>query len=311
VAKGTWLGDDFSNPKYGSAGVPLDRVSFEEIPRQSCSNPACSSGWTKPWRSRRRPIFEGQWGCSRRCVMAMVRAALRRETGDRHAVRDTEPHRHRVPLGLVMLAQGWITNPQLQAALKSQRTSGTGRIGDWLVSECGLEAEQVTRGLSVQWGCPVLSLDGFVPQEMALVMPRNFVEEFGLVPLRVAASRLLYLGCEDGLNASVAYAVEQMSGLKVESGLVEGGKLKQARANLLAADGVPVSVHTASDDHGLVESITAELEERQPLAARLVRLHQKYWLRMWLESGTKGSAGSLPRSAEDMRDCIFALGANA
>ena len=174
LGKGSDVGNDLYNPaKYGSSGALVERVSFEEIPRQSCSNPACSSGWTKPWRSRRRPIFEGQWGCSRRCVMALVRAAVKRETGDRHAVQDAEPHRHRVPLGLVMLAQGWITNPQLQAALKSQRASGKGRIGDWLVSECGLEAEQVTRGLSVQWSCPVLSLDGFVPQEMALVMPRN------------------------------------------------------------------------------------------------------------------------------------------
>ena len=57
---------------------------------------------------------------------------------------------------------------------------------------------------------------------MALVMPRQFVEEFGVLPLRVAGSRLLYLGWEDRLNASVAYAVEQMSGMKVESGLVDG-----------------------------------------------------------------------------------------
>ena len=54
------------------------------------------------------------------------------------------PHRHRVPLGLLMLAQGWITHPQLQKALAAQRESGTGRIGEWLMSECGVEAEQIT-----------------------------------------------------------------------------------------------------------------------------------------------------------------------
>ena len=31
-----------------------------------------------------------------------------------------------------MLAQGWITHPQLQKALELQRANGTGRIGDWL-----------------------------------------------------------------------------------------------------------------------------------------------------------------------------------
>ena len=221
---------------------------------------------------------------------------------------ESAAHRHRVPLGLVMLAQGWITNPQLQSALKSQRASGSGRIGDWLMAECGLDAELVTRGLSVQWSCPVFSVDGFSASEMALVMPSQFVAEFGLVPLRVAGQRMLYLGCEDRLNASVSYAVEQMSGLKVESGLVDGPSICAARNRLLAEESVPVKVETIEDQDAMVARITAALEHRQPLAARLARVHQYYWLRMWLESGTKGLAGTLPRNAEDMEDYIFTLG---
>jgi len=207
-----------------------------------------------------------------------------------------------------MLAQGWITNPQLQAALKSQRANGSGRIGDWLMAECGLDAELVTRGLSVQWSCPVLSVDGFSAREMALVMPSQFVAEFGLVPLRVASQRMLYLGCEDRLNASVAYAVEQMSALKVESGLVDSPSICSARNRLLAEESVPVKIETIEDEDTMVALVTAALEHRQPLAARLVRVHQYYWLRMWLESGTKGLAGTLPRSVEDMQDYIFSPG---
>ena len=82
--------------------------------------------------------------------------------GDRVGMRvgvDT-PHRHRVPLGLVLLAQGWITHPQLQTALEAQRASGQGRIGDWLTQSCGLPEERITRGLGVQWSCPVLGTDG-------------------------------------------------------------------------------------------------------------------------------------------------------
>jgi hypothetical protein len=206
-----------------------------------------------------------------------------------------------------MLAQGWITQSQLQSALEAQRASGRGRIGDWLVSECGLDPEQVTRGLSVQWKCPVLPVAGFSPREMVLVMPGQFVEEFGLVPLRVAGGRLLYLGCEDRLNASVAYAVEQMSGLKVESGLVEGAQLRSARTSLSAAEAIPQTVKAVADQDALAAQITAVLEQWQPVASRLVRLHQFYWLRLWLESGTKGEAGLLPRSAEDMMDYIFTV----
>jgi hypothetical protein len=282
----------------------------EQVPR-GCGSVECSGGWARPWRSKKRPVFEGQWGCSGRCVLAMVRAAIRREMGDRRAVSATVGmHRHRVPLGLVMLAQGWITHPQLKAALQAQRQSGSGRIGDWLVSECGLGVEQVTRGLSVQWSCPVLTTEGFSAQEMALVMPSQFVEEFGMVPLRVAGGRLLYLGCEDRLNASVAYVVEQMSGLKVESGLVDGSQIEAAKTRLLDAEAVMVTMGSVEDEDSLAARITAVLEHRQPMAARLVRLHQYYWLRLWLESGTRGVAGSLPRSMEDMQDCLFTVGSN-
>ena len=297
--------------EYQPASAAIAPSLFEGSSRRSCSNPECTSGWTMPWRSRRRPIFEGQWGCSGRCVLAMVKAGLKREVAGRGVGQSGGVHRHRVPLGLVMLAQGWITHPQLQAALHAQKTSGSGRIGDWLMSECGLEEEQVTRGLSVQWSCPVLKVHGFLPGEMALVMPRQFVEEFGVVPLRVAGSRLLYLGWEDRLNASVAYGVEQMSGVKVESGLVNGVDLRAARARLLEAEGVPTAVQTAEDEDALAAKITGVLEQKQPVAARLVRLHQYYWLRLWLESGTKGSVGNLPRSSEDMQDCVYTVGGRA
>jgi hypothetical protein len=297
--------------EYRPGDAAVASMSLDDVPRRSCSNPECTNGWTMPWRSRRRPIFEGQWGCSGRCVLAMVKAALRREVAARGVAQSGGVHRHRVPLGLVMLAQGWITHPQLQAALHAQKMSGSGRIGDWLVSECGLEAEQVTRGLSVQWSCPVLKVHGFLPGEMALVMPRQFVQEFGVVPLRVAGSRLLYLGWEDRLNASVAYAVEQMSGVKVESGLVDGADLGAARTRLLEAEAIPTVVQVAEDEDALAAKITGVLEQKQPIAARLVRMHQYHWLRLWLESGTKGSVGNLPRSSEDMQDCVYTVGGRA
>jgi hypothetical protein len=238
----------------------------------------------------------------------MVRASVRRELGDGVVIGPVAPHRHRVPLGLLMLAQGWITHPQLQRALAAQRESGTGRIGEWLMSECGLEPEQITRGLSMQWGCPVLTTEGFSPEAMALAVPRVFVEKFGLLPMRVAGLRILYLGFADRLDASAAFATEQMTELKVESGVVEGAQFEVARNRLLACDGVETKVEAAEDKDAMAARITAVLEQKQPIASRLVRLHQYYWLRMWLESGALGKVGSLPATGEDVRDYVFAVG---
>ena len=110
-------------PGHRSAlhGLPVRRVTEEGLRQRGVS-----SGWAMPWRNRRRPIFEGQWGCGGRCVLAMVQAAVRRELGDTQYLPRRLRIGIRVPLGLVMLAQGWITHPQLQRALAAQRESGAG-----------------------------------------------------------------------------------------------------------------------------------------------------------------------------------------
>ncbi|WP_158944166.1 hypothetical protein [Granulicella sp. S190] len=304
-----WQEDDYtpSSQLPGFAGYGLPAPSRKSSERRMCGSAECESGWTMPWRNKRRPIFEGQWGCSGRCVLAMVQSAVRRESGDGGVVAGLSPHRHRVPLGLLMLAQGWITQLQLQKALSAQRVSGSGKIGEWLMNECGVEPDYVTRGLSMQWGCPVLTTEGFSPEAMALVVPRVFVERFGLLPLRVAGSRILYVGFADGLDAASAFALEQMTELKVESGVVEGAQFEAARSRLLACDGVETKLETVENMDSIAARITAILEQKQPVAARLVRVHQDYWLRMWLESGTVGKTGSLPVSHEDVRDHIFAI----
>jgi len=301
--------------QYKSSNVAAGRntpglaATWGQSERRLCSNPECVSGWMLPWRNRRRPIFEGRWCCSGRCVLAMVQTSLRRELGGGVTAAPLTPHRHRVPLGLVMLAQGWITHPELQRALAAQRDSGTGRIGDWLMSHCGLEAEQITRGLGMQWGCPVLTTERFFPETMALVIPKVFVERFGVLPLRVAASRILYLGFADRLDASAALAIEQMTELKVESGVVEGAEFESARDKLLASVGVWTNLEITEDKNTMAARIVAVLEQQRPIASRLVRVHEYFWLRLWLESGAIGKGGNLPVTTEDVRDYVFTVGA--
>jgi hypothetical protein len=273
--------------------------------RGLCGSRECSGTRTLPWRSRTRPIFEGNWGCSTRCIEAMVRAAINREFRETTSLAEDAPHRHRVPLGLVLLAQGWITQSQLQMALESQRAQG-GRIGEWLVSQCGIERQQITRGLSAQWGCPMLTAAAFDARTMALVMPRAIADEFGALPLR-ASGRRLYLGFEDRLDATLALALERMTDLRVESGMLLSEEIRSAKNSLGKAEQVAVMVETLRDMGSLTTRIAILLEQKQPVNARVVRVHQYFWLRLWLENGTMSGIGTLPRSTEDMQDYLFLL----
>ena len=157
----------------------------------------------------------------------------------------------------------------------------------------------------MQWNCPVLTLDGFSPRAMALVMPKRFVAEFGLVPLRVAGQSILYMAFQETMQAAAALALEQMCGLKVESGLLPATDLEEARRRLLEAESVPVRIRLMKDGDDLTDAIVKLLEHKQPVASQLVRIHQYYWMRMWREEGAIPSRGTIPNGIEDMEDHIF------
>ncbi len=110
------------------------------------------------------------------------------------------------------------------------------------------------------------------------------------------------------MNAAVALGVEQMCGLKVESGLLPRREFEQARGSVLATDGVPVRIKTVPDRDALTAGIVRAVEQAQPVATRLVRIHQYYWLRMWLESGATLGIGTVPPTAEDVEDHLFLIG---
>ncbi|MFY9855794.1 MAG: hypothetical protein WAK26_18145 [Terracidiphilus sp.] len=261
---------------------------------QTCANPDCGSGWLHLWRGRQTPVFEGGWSCSSGCTAARVATAVRRELDGRVVAEQT--HRHRIPLGLVMLEQGWITSGQLRQALDAQRVAGAGRLGHWLVSQQGVSEQLVTRALGLQWSCPVMPLEFHDAETLAVLVPRLFVDAFGALPLRVAAGKLLYLGFEDRKDPILALAVERMSGLRVESGLVRESQFGPAHARMLGAKFPAVELMEAVSEQAVVRSLARSIEQARPVASRLVRVHDCLWLRMW----RRAQSGPMPERGSTM-----------
>lgn len=268
----------------------------------TCAHPGCNSGWLQLWRSRSTPVFEGGWTCSTECTRARVEAALHREMLGR-GTGSSAVHRHRIPIGLILLEQGWITQSQLRLALEAQQAAGKGRLGEWLVRQQAVSAPVVTRALALQWSCPVLPLEQYSPESLATAMPRLFVEAFGALPLRVAAGRLLYLGFEQGLDPALALGVEQMTGLRVESGIVQQARFREAHACMLKSRFPPVELIEAVSESALAQVFSRALEKNRPAESRLVRVHGCLWLRMWLRPQT----GPLP-AVNGVRDLIGSIG---
>ncbi len=247
---------------------------------RTCANPACGYGWLRPWRSHAAPVFESGWCCSEECTKAQVEAAVRREMDA--AARARDGYRHRIPLGLAMMEQGWITQKDLRAALGRQRAAGFGRLGEWLVRLEAASEEQVTRALGLQWGCPVLEIESQHPEALSALLPRLLVDAYGALPLRVAAGKILYLGFEDRIDPALALAVERITGLRVEGALVKESRFRSAHARMLEARFPALELIDAASDSILAGALTRILEQTRPVESRLARVHDCLWLRLWL-----------------------------
>lgn len=268
----------------------------------TCSNPRCNAGWLKVLRSRTSPVFEGGWCCSPECTTAQVAWALRREM---EMLGHAEvAHRHRIPLGLVMLEQGWITGAQLRESLAAQRSARAGRIGYWLMRQHGVSENLVTRALGLQSGCPVLTVEGHEPESVAVFLPRLFVDAFGALPLRSAAGRILYIGFEERLDPVLALAIERMTDLRVESGLVQDSFFVSAHARMLQARFPSVELIEAASEQILVHELARRIERVRPIDCRLVRVHDCFWLRLW----KRPQRGALP-DIDAVQDVICSLNA--
>ncbi len=87
-----------------------------------------------------------------------------------------------------------------------------------------------------------------MPRTLTVLLPRLFVDAFGALPLRVAAGKLLYLGFEDRLDPVMALAIQRMTGLRVESGLVQSSLFRSAHTRMLSAKFPPVELIEASSE---------------------------------------------------------------
>ncbi|HEY3625627.1 MAG TPA: hypothetical protein VGL00_05070 [Terracidiphilus sp.] len=230
-----------------------------------------------------------------------MRVSLRRELDGRGM--GASGYRHRMPLGLLMMEQGWITAGQLKQALEQQRAGGGGRLGQFLIRQKAVNEELVTRALTLQWSCPVLPLAFHDPEAVSPLLPRLFVDAFGALPLRVAVGKLVYLGFEERPDAVVALALERMSGLRVESGLVRGSQFRPAHERMLKAVYPQAQLLDSSSEPALVRALARAVERVRPVESKLVRVHDCLWLRMW----KKGPAGPVPNVAS-VEDVIGSVG---
>jgi hypothetical protein len=255
-----------------------------------CGNPECETGWLQLFRSRSLPHFEGKWACSARCMERIIAAAVRSQ------IESWEPgpaaRSLRMPLGLILLSRGWITHRELQEALAAQRCTGIGRIGEWLGRLHGISEATITKALGIQWNCAVVR-SGTPGIEFApSLIPAFLCCRYGLALLRQGPATILYLAGRYCAEHAASRAVEHMLGIPVQAAFLEDGAW-----NAEALD-CGESVESYAGRDGVAASVAELVERSRPMNARLVRIHDHLWLRMWLRRR---------ECATQLQDAVFPL----
>jgi len=252
------------------------------------------------FRSRTRPVVEGRWCCSEQCLHARVASFVRRGMSTQTWQQE---HQHRIPLGLLLLSQGAISQEQLRYA--RHRSESTGEpLGDILVRHCGLPEERLSRGIATQWGCSSWDVTGTIPDGMACIAPHAVLRATGMLPLKLQVDGSISIAFVDAPNASAVFAVRRIHDCPVDTGIAGARDFLEATNQLMTRKAVPVEEHHCDDDAEVIRLLVRAIQHLAPVECRWVRLHGMFWVRMWLEPSAV--AGGICQT-EDVMDFVFHL----
>jgi len=175
-----------------------------------CGLVSCSgnkSPWTHIWRPPAGAFLQGVFYCQPKCLETALIEQLARLYPSAPA---TAPS-NRIPLGLLMVARGWLTHEQVVTAIAAQQSANSGKIGDWFEKLGFATEQQVTSALGLQWGCPVASSLDSVANAPFGRIPFGILEAFQMLPLHfVPATNTLYIAFGERVDHAALYTIEKV-----------------------------------------------------------------------------------------------------
>lgn len=296
------------SPHPGIAPHPQDKFTWQlrEDPAVRVDRSGCLCGARVPLgvrlglRSRTRPVLDGRWCCSDACLQARVASIVRLGSPQAGGQRR---HSHRVPLGLLLLQSGAVSQAHLREALERARQQDD-RVGQVLVREFGLPEQALAAALAQQWGCTSWDLQGLRTDNVACLAPAALLERTGMVPVRQLEDGRIGVAFETDPDQQAVFALKRIHGRPVETGIARTGQIAEARRALLRADGVPATEVECESPHHLARELVRLLQRAQPVESRWARVHNLFWMRLWLEPAALAGG---PTQREDVVDHVIHL----
>jgi hypothetical protein len=189
-------------------------------------NPECAvqSRWTGMLhRAVGFRLNQREWFCSPLCLEESVEDHLR---GLFFETPRPAPIRTTMPLGLMMLSRGVISDSQLYEAIAMQRSTGE-KIGACLHRLGLISFEEIASAVAAQWGCPVFPAES-VQLACSTLIPLSLIERYRMLPVHlVTQGRRLFVGCCDKVDHSALISIEHMLGCETEACIIPEPKFLQ------------------------------------------------------------------------------------
>lgn len=254
---------------------------------QKCQNSLCShskGAWLRRLQRPKGIWLNKAWYCSAECFEQSAAEVFSRFN---LKVDRSRSVRYRVPLGLLLLSKGIITGEHLKEALKAQRDSQSGRLGEWLRQQGIVTEEQVTNALGVQWGIPVFHLaqsSGFA--ECARMIPLPIMEESRMALIHyMPTSRALYVAFSDGIDFAALRALEQMLECNTQPCVIGESEMKEALDAIRQMPRMEETVVDCPRDSSKMAATTREWAESNDAdQVRAVLSSEHLWIRLENES---------------------------
>lgn len=184
---------------------------------------------------------DGEWFCSRECLVRHAEARLARVHEEAPAVAAPPAP----PLGHVLVRQHALTAAEIDSAVAEQRRTGR-RLGEQLLAAGALSEEALLRALAAQACTGYLAhVDPARVEDGPGGLSREMVRALGLVPFEMSADgqRLAVAGVAPLRRASVL-ALREITGARVDAFIVSDAAwegLARAYGTRAAMPGAPAS----------------------------------------------------------------------
>jgi hypothetical protein len=187
----------------------------------------------------------------------------------------------RMPLGLVLLSRGLISQEQLRQALQAQKRNGDGKVGEWLVRLGAVSEKQVTLALAVQQQAPVFS--GVPEGSLAgnFLFPGELMHRYRCVPiLNSPPKATLYVGFLDSVDRAFLCSLESVMGCNTQPSMLPTRLFRDLleQRSSMTHDVIRFSHQQAGDQ--VAHTISAYARRTAAQQCRLARCGSLLWTRL-------------------------------